>query len=85
MTLIQGGQITTPIPVTATQTLNPTGIIASSSARELQSSLVAIFPIIKSLIDNPEKPKATDAINAIKGVQPFAEVILSKSHISNFD
>lgn len=56
--------------------LNPTGVVASSSAHALQISVSGIIPIIQSYIDHPEAPKATDAINAIKGIQPKAQVTL---------
>ena len=74
--VISGGQVTSPIPATITGTINPTGTEASSSASALQSQLVVVVPVIQSLIDKPGKDMANDAINAIKKVQPLAEVYI---------
>jgi len=74
--VISGGQVTSPIPATITGTINPSGTEASSSASALQTQLVVVVPFIQSLIDKPGKNMADDAINAIKKVQPLAEVCI---------
>ncbi len=56
-------------------TLNPIGVIASSSARAVQSSIAAFIPIIQSYINKPGGDTSKDAINAIQGVLPIAKVM----------
>ena len=66
------------IPSIASSTISPTGAVASSSARALQSSIAVIMPNIQSYVDNPGDDTSTKAINAIKGVLPIAKVLPPK-------
>ncbi|KAL1980204.1 hypothetical protein VTN96DRAFT_4470 [Rasamsonia emersonii] len=75
---ISGGDVTSAIPVQATTTIDPSGIEASSSARELQTQLAAIIPVIKSFIDDPQTQNAENAITSIKKVEPEAEELMAK-------
>lgn len=77
--VLSGGDVTSAIPITATAVgwLNPSGTEASSSAASIQSQIVLLVPLIKSYIDNPNKPKATDAINSINKIRPLVDNLLS--------
>ena len=60
--------------ITATVSINPTGIQATSSVHALYSSMAVIDPVIQALIDNPTKDKGQDILNKIKETEPLVEV-----------
>lgn len=60
--------------VTTSTTLNPTGAVARTSAHALQSQIIVIGPKIQSYINKPSIEAAQDAINALKGTLPKAQV-----------
>ena len=60
--------------VTSSTTFNPTGAVARSSAQALQSQIIVIGPIIQSYINKPSIEAAQDAINALRGTLPKAQV-----------
>lgn len=72
--MISGGDITSPLPITDTMTIDPKGTEASSSGIVIQNKLSSAIPIIQGYIDNPSKDKSDDSIEAIDDIQPLVIV-----------
>lgn len=71
---ISGGHVTEPIPITETETIDPSGTEATSSAEAIQTELDNLYPIIQSYIDESSEEDEDDSDNAIIVLLPLAAV-----------
>ncbi|KAF7555949.1 hypothetical protein G7Z17_g1787 [Cylindrodendrum hubeiense] len=74
-TVITGGDVTSPIPITVTTSIDPKGTEASSSAIEIQSSVINLALDIQNFIDNPSKDKADNANDNIVILLPLVTTL----------
>lgn len=77
-TVISGGYITEPIPVTETETLDPSDAEATESAQAIQTELDRLIPVVQEYIDNPDEEKADDSDDVIVAIIPLAAGLLGK-------
>lgn len=72
--MVSGGDISSPILITATKSIDLRGSEASSSGIMIQSKVRSVVPEVQDLIKHPSKEKADDTIKAIDGILPTVMV-----------
>ncbi|KAF2266752.1 hypothetical protein CC78DRAFT_595429 [Lojkania enalia] len=65
-------------PPPGTTTLDTTGTEIQTSASDLSTIIIGVFPHIQEWIDNPEPPKATEVNDELDNILPKASDFLAK-------